>query len=398
MTPTEIRDAAAGMRSWLVEIRRTLHMTPELGRHERATAELISGWLKGLGISHRRSGTAIVGLIEGAGSGPTVALRADIDALPIREENDVEYRSRNEGVMHACGHDAHTTILLGAARLFASHREAWRGSVKLLFQPDEEGDGGAETMIAEGCLEDPRVDQVIGLHVAPGLPAGAVQLRKGVVNGSSTALSITIRGKGAHGAYPDLGIDAVLIAANVVTALHSLVSRYVSPLEQAVITVGTIAGGQRSNIIADEVRMAATLRTTSDAVRDTLVARVRAIVEGVPASFGGSGSVGVSFGYKALVNHDETVDAVVEVACELLGNDAVSWKEKPSMGVEDFGAFLRERPGAFYNIGCANPAKGITAPLHNSHFDIDEECLVTGVAMQAGVTLRLLSNTARGGT
>jgi len=231
----------------------------------------------------------------------------------------------------------------------------------------------------------------------PYLPAGTVEVKKGALNGSSATLRITVRGKGAHGAYPELGIDAVLIAANVVTALNTLVSRYVSPLEQAVITIGKIAGGQRSNIIADEVKMTATMRTTSDAVRDALIGRARAVVEGIPASYGGSGSLEATYGYKALINHDATVDAVVEAAGEILGGDAVHWKEKPSMGVEDFSYFLKERPGAFYHIGCGNAARGIDAPLHNGRFDIDEDCLVTGVAMESGVALRLMETVPHGG-
>ena len=398
MDATVIRNEAAGMKPWLVDVRRKLHMTPEPGRAENATADLISGWLDGLGIPHRRNGTAVVGLIEGGGPGSTVALRADIDALPIREENEVPYRSRNEGMMHACGHDAHMAILLGAARLLTAHRDAWRGGVKLLFQPDEEGNGGAEGMIADGCLENPRVDRVLGIHVMPYLPAGTIEVKKGVLNGSSTTLRITVRGKGAHGAYPHLGIDAIFIAAQVVTALHGLVGRYVSPDEQAVITIGTIAGGQRANIIADEVKMTATMRTTNDAVRDCLAARARALVEGIPAAYGGTGICAVTYGYESLVNHDAVVDAVVETAGELLGKEAVHWKEKASLGVEDFSCFLKERPGAFYHIGCGSAAKGLSGALHNSRFDIDEDCLVTGVAMQAGVTLRLLATIAMGGT
>ena len=398
MNAERIRDAAAGMRPWLVEVRRTLHMSPELGRREEATATLVCRWLEGLGVAHRRSGTAVTGLVEGDRPGLTVALRADIDALPIREENDVEYRSRNEGAMHACGHDAHMAILLGAAKFFASHRDALAGNVKLLFQPDEEGDGGAESMIGEGCLEDPRVDRVIGLHVMPYLATGAIEVRHGVLNGSSTTLRIAVRGKGAHAAYPEQGIDAVLIAANVVTALNGLVARYVSPLDQAVITVGTICGGIRANIIAEDVKMMATMRTTSDTLRDALIERARAVVEGIPASYGGSGSLDVRYGYPALVNHEQTVDAVAEVAGELFGNDAVRWKERPSMGVEDFSFFARERHSAFYHLGCGNAAKGITAPLHTSRFEIDEDCLVTGVAMQIGVALRLLERATPEGT
>lgn len=383
------------MKPWLVEVRRTLHANPELGRAETGTADRICGWLDGMGIPHRRSGTAVVGLVEGGGPGAVVALRADIDALPIREDNDVPYRSRSEGVMHACGHDAHMAVLLGAARFLTARRGDWRGGVKLLFQPDEEGDGGAETMIREGCLEDPRVDAVLGLHVMPYLPAGAVEVKKGVLNGSATTLRMTVRGKGAHGAYPNLGIDAVLIAAHVVTALHALVGRYASPDAQAVLTIGTIAGGQRANIIADEVKMKATMRTTDDAVRDALIARARAVVEGIPASFGGSGILEVAYGYEALVNHDAVVDAIVETAADLLDKGAVHWKEKASLGVEDFSYFLKERPGAFYHLGCRK--EGSADSLHNSRFDIDEDCLVTGVAMQAGVTLRLLEAAKQGG-
>jgi amidohydrolase len=397
MDAKAIQNAASDMRSWLVDTRRKLHMCPELGKRENATSELLSGWLTELGIAHRRTATAIVGLVEGSRPGPTIGLRADIDALPVTEENELPYRSRNTGVMHACGHDAHMTVLLGAGKFFAGHRESLAGNVKLFFQPDEEGDGGAEPMIRDGCLENPRVDRVIGLHVMPYLPAGSIELKKGVLNGSSTTLRITIRGRGAHGAYPEQGIDAVLIAANVVTALNSLVARYVSPLDQAVITIGTISGGVRANIIAEEVKMVATMRTTSDAVRDALVTRARAIVEGLAASYGGSGSLDVRYGYKALVNDEATVDTVAEVAAELLGRESVHWKEKPSMGVEDFSYFAAERPGAFYHLGCGNEARGINAPLHTSRFTIDEDCLVTGVEMQVGVTLRLLEKIAGGG-
>lgn len=404
---TEARE----LKTWLVDVRRTLHRYPELGLDEHKTSEFIVTKLDELGIEYRRDGTAIVGLVRGSGSGATVAtdgsgepggsagvggpgrtvaLRADIDALPIDEETGVEYASTRPGVMHACGHDAHAAILLGAARWLSEQRHDFAGNVKLLFQPAEETVGGAETMIRDGCMENPRVDYVLGLHVMPYLPVGRIETKKGALNGSSTGLAITLRGVSCHAAYPERGVDAVLIAAHVVSALHALVSRYVSPLDAAVLSIGTIQGGTASNIMADEVQMRATLRTTSDATRDLLVDRARAIIEGIAASFGGSGSVDVKYGYAALINDDRVVDIVAAAALDILGPGSVDWKEKPSMGVEDFSFFGRERPGAFYHLGCGNKDKGISSPLHSPTFDVDEDCLPVGVAMQLGATLRLL--------
>lgn len=394
MDGKKILEEARALRGWLCEIRRDFHRNPELSGEEGRTADEIERLLGQLGAETRRNGTAVLGLIRGARPGNVVALRADIDALPLREETGAPYASIREGVMHACGHDAHAAIQLGAARWFAERTAEFSGAVKLLFQPAEETVGGAEPMIRDGCLEDPRVDYVLGLHVMPNVEVGSVELKKGALNGSSTTLKAVLRGKSAHAAYPETGIDAVLIAAHAVTGLHALVSRYVSPLESAVLTVGTISGGTRTNILAEEVVLGATLRTTDDRIRDLLVERARAVVEGVAASFGGSGSLEVQYGYAALINRDECVDVVAEAASEVLGPGRIVWKEKPSMGVEDFSFFLRERPGAFYHLGCGNPARGISAPLHSPAFDLDEECLPVGVAVQVAATLRLLSGPA----
>ncbi len=385
-----LRIDAWDIRPWLVETRRTLHRHPELGLEERRTADFIEARLEEMGVERVRRGTAVVGIVRGAAPGGTVALRADIDALPIREETGAEYASEVDGVMHACGHDAHATILLGAARWFAERRAELAGNVKLLFQPAEETVGGAATMIADGCLEDPRVDYVLGLHVMPYLPVGRVETRKGALNGSSTDLRVVVRGLGCHAAYPERGVDAVMIAAQVVTALHTLVSRAVSPLDSAVLTIGEIQGGTASNVVAGEVTMRATLRTASDEVRDMLVGKARAIVEGVPAALGGSGSLEVSYGYAALVNDPDVVDVVAAAADDVLCPGNLEWKERPSMGVEDFSFFCKERPGAFYHLGCGNAGRGISAPLHSSTFDIDEDCLPLGVAMQVSCALRLL--------
>ncbi len=390
MDSARLLDEAAAMESWLVRLRREFHAEPELGLEEHKTAARIERELDILGIGHERHGTAVVGLVRGAMPGPTVALRADMDALPIREATGLDFASRTDGVMHACGHDAHVTIALGAARWFAERREGLKGNVKLLFQPAEESVGGAESMIKAGCMENPKVDFALGLHVMPYLPVGMIETKKGALNGCSTTLKGRIRGKGGHGAYPESAIDAVLIASQVIVGLNTLVSRYVSPLESAVITVGTIAGGSRSNIVADEVSFSATLRATSDALRDTLASRARAVVEGVSAAFGGSGELDIHYGYAALVNHDLGVDIVAAAAAAVLGPDSVAWKEKPSMGVEDFSFFIKDTPGAFYHLGCGSPEQGLRSPLHSSTFTLDEACLPLGVAMQVAATLKFL--------
>ena len=391
MESAELLTISRELKPWLVAVRRQLHMKPELGLEERETAAAIEQWLDELGIASWRNGTAVIGLIRGTKPGTTVALRADMDALPIQEGGHAAYRSKKAGLMHACGHDAHVAIQLGAAKVLQGMREGLCGNVKLLFQPAEETEGGALTMIRDGCLENPHVARVYGLHVMPHLPVGSIELKKGVLMGSSTSLGIRISGKSAHGAYPETGIDAVLIAANVVLSLHALVGRCVSPLEEAVLSVGTIQGGVTSNILADLVEMRATLRTTSEAVRDDFLARIRLLVEDLPKAFGGSGALEVRHGYECLVNHDQAVDAIEATAGELLGRERITWKSKPSLGVEDFAYFIKERPGAYYHLGCGNEATGVTAPLHNSRFDIDEDCLVIGTAMQAGLAMRFLN-------
>lgn len=390
-TGPELLEDARSLQDWLVDIRRRLHAIPEPGDEEFKTQAALCGILESLGIPFVKRRTSVVALVEGAHPGKVVAIRADIDALPVNEPEDRPYRSRHEGYMHACGHDAHMTTALGAARWFAEHRDQLHGSVKFLFQPAEETSGGAEPMIADGCLENPHVDYVIGLHVQPDRRAGLVEVKHGALNGASDVLTIRVKGRGAHAAYPDTGIDAIMIAGKVVDGLHSVVSRTVSPLEEAVITLGTIEGGTRNNIIADEVTMKGTIRSTNPRVRAAVAERVRAIVEHVPAAFGGSGEVDIEAGYTMLINHDWVVDLIAAQAADTLGPDAVVWKEKPSMGVEDFSFFIQERPGAFYHLGCGNPERGITAPLHARAFDIDESCLPVGVAVHVGTTLRLLA-------
>ena len=381
---------AGAMLDWLVGLRRTFHRIPEPGLAEFQTQAEICSVLDDIGLPYEKLGTAIVALAEGSKRGRVVGIRADMDALPVTEPEDRVYRSVHEGLMHACGHDAHMTIALGAAKYFAARRSGLEGSVKFFFQPAEETSGGAADMIASGCLESPHVDYVIGCHVQPDVPVGMVELKHGALNGASDVLRLVVEGKGGHAAYPDTGIDAIMISAKVLDALHSVVSRNVSPLSEAVITIGTIKGGTKNNIIADRVEMTGTIRTTDPAVRKKVGERVLAIVSGIPAALGGSGYAEIVPGYTALINHDWVVDLIAGEALRVLGPDSIRWKEKPSLGVEDFSFFLRERPGAFYHLGCGNPGRGITAGLHSKDFDIDESCLAVGVAMHCAATQALL--------
>ncbi|QQK81685.1 amidohydrolase [Salicibibacter cibi] len=381
-----IRKEAEQLLPWLSGIRRDFHMYPELGMEEYRTMDKIAGYLHDLNIPYEKNiaNTGVVGMIEGSNpDGKTIALRADMDALPIYE-NDVPYRSRHEGKMHACGHDAHMTILLGAACMLASARDELPGNVKLLFQPAEETVGGAAPMIKEGVLENPRVDAVLGLHVAPELPVGSVGVKYGQMNASSDALVLTVHGEGAHAAYPAGGKDAIVIAAQIISALQTVVSRNVDARESAVVTFGTISGGTQPNIIADRVHLQGTMRTLDPKTRAGALDRIQETVKNVAKGLGGSAELAIEPGYTALINNGRMVDLVKGVGVELLGEENVTFIPKPSLGVEDFSFFAAEVPGVFYRLGVRNEEKGIIHGGHTPRFDIDEHALAVGAAMQAG--------------
>lgn len=377
---------------WLIEIRRDFHRHPELGMAEFRTSKKIAGLLEDLGISHRTgvANTGIVGIIEGGKPGKTVALRADMDALPIPEETGLSYASEIEGKMHACGHDAHMAVLLGAAHVLNSMKNELSGNIKLFFQPAEETDGGAKPMIDAGCMEDPHVDYVLGLHVTPYAEAGQIMVRPGKICASSDGFTITIRGKSAHGAYPEEGTDAIVIAAQVITSLQTIVSRNLSPMDAAVVTIGTINGGFKENIIADQVCLGGTIRTLDPETRANIQMRIQSIVSAVASGLGGEGLVEFEMGYPPVINNDEVVKVVETNAISLLGKENVLFKEYPSMGVEDFSYFCQAAPGAFYYLGCSNKTQGINAPGHNCKFQIDENCLKIGVLLQVVNALSLL--------
>ncbi|UFJ41492.1 M20 family metallopeptidase [Brevibacillus humidisoli] len=387
----EIWQNAHLMQPWLKEIRRDFHQHPELGLEEYRTRDQIIGYLEQLHIPYQVvADTGVVGLITGSKPGKTVALRGDMDALPITEENDLPYRSRNEGKMHACGHDAHMTVLLGAARLLQERKDQLAGQVKLLFQPAEETVGGAKLMIEAGVLDNPRVDAAFGLHVLPDLPIGQISVTYGQVNAASDTLHLTIRGEKGHGAYPHLGRDAIVIAAQVVMALQTIVSRNVDPRQSAVLSLGVIEGGAQHNIIAGEVRLTGTIRTLDAQVRQFVKERIVEVATLTARSLGGEADVRIEEGYTSLINDDASVDLVKQCGAQMLGAENVIIERVPSMGVEDFAFFAEQVPAAFYGLGCRNEQQGIIYPLHHPRFQIDERCLAIGAALQAYHALTFL--------
>ena len=391
MEPKELLDDLKRHENFIIGLRRELHRIPELGFDERETSALICKTLSSLNIEYSHRDTAITAVIRGRSEKPCVGLRADIDGLPISEETGLSFSSINPGKMHACGHDGHTAILLGATKWFSDNRDKLNGTVKLFFQPAEESGGGAEGMIKNGDLENPSVSKVFGLHLMPSIRSGFVEVKKGILNGCSSNISIDINGILGHGAYPETAVDAVMVAAQVVSGVHTLVSRRVSPLDQAVISFGVIEGGKAQNIIADRVSIRGTMRTTDEKVRDHLIVLLKDLVKHTSAAHGAVGEVEISHGYPSLINNNEETERVAKVAEQILGKEAVLWKEQPSLGVEDFSFFLKERPGAFYHLGCGF-GEGRECHLHSSDFLLNEDCLIIGSAMQAALVLDVFAN------
>ncbi len=388
MTIGELWNLAEAAFDWTVSLRRALHRIPEPGFREFKTQKLICDALSSLDIPYSAERTWVITDIAGAHPGRVVALRADIDALPVAEPEGCPFRSTHEGWMHACGHDVHTAIQLGAAKILAGLRDGMRGSVRLLFQPAEETEGGAKPMVAAGALENPRVDASYGLHLQPRLPLGTVETRFGTLNASTDDVIVDVFGRGGHAAYPESGVDAIVCAAQVVMALQTLVSRSVSPLQSAVLSFGVVEGGRAANVLCDRVRLKGTLRTADPELRVRMRGRIREMAEGVARAFGAAADVKIIEGYSPLVNHPRETDLVVDTAKALFGPQSVRIKESPSMGGEDFSYFIEHNPGAFYHIGCTPPEKMPAPALHSPLFDPDERCILTGLLMQTALALR----------
>lgn len=380
----------------LLALRRRLHEHPEPGTQEIETGKIITECLDQWGIPWKRiADTGILAWLDGAGPAGSdahvVGLRADIDALPIQEASNHACRSKNPGMMHACGHDAHTAILLGTARLLQLFQNEWAGTIKFFFQPAEETCGGAQRMVQEGCMENPPVDYVAGLHVMPQYHTGQIEVKYGKLNASSDEVMIEIHGRGAHGAYPEQGIDTVVIASQLVLSLQSLVSRAISPLNSAVLTFGAIHGGTACNVICDRITLDGTLRTLDPKTRQMAKDYIRRQAASIAAAYGADAQVIFHSGYDALINDNALTDLVVENAAPLLGKENIFWKEFPSLGVEDFSFFQESaRAGVFYHLGCTPPGQTEFHPVHTADFQIDENCIKTGVALQYTLTRRLL--------
>ena len=387
MTDQALKTLVQAAEPWIIAMRQKLHRIPENGFDEYKTQKVIMDALDEIGIPYTTKKTWVIALLKGELPGETVAIRADMDALPLDEPEGCPYRSEHPGMMHACGHDAHVAIALGAAKVLSGLKAQLRGTVKFLFQPAEETDGGAEPMVAAGAMENPHVDRVYGLHVMPHLPAGKVETRSGTLNASTDTIAITVHGKAGHGAYPDLSTDAIVCAAQIVTALQSIVSRNVSPMESAVITIGKIEGGTAQNIVCDEVKMRGTLRTANAALRQRMKQRIREVVEGVASAFGCTADIELISGYAALVNNPHEALRVRKIAQRLLGSDNFVEKPAPSMGGEDFSFFCDCCPGAFFHVGCVNEAWMPAPPLHSKDFRIDESCLAVGTMMHVALVL-----------
>lgn len=377
----------------IVRIRREIHMNPELGTEEFKTAEMVETRLQAMGIETKRvAKTGVVGLLKGSVPGKTVALRADMDALPIGEKNVVEYTSKIPGKMHACGHDAHTAGLLGAAMLLSKFKSELKGNVKFLFQPAEETCGGALPMIQEGVLENPKVDAVFGLHCNVDIDAGKIGVVYGKAYAASDTYKAIIKGRGSHGALPHQGVDAIAIGAQVVSALQIIVSRNVDPVDSAVVTVGVFRGGYQGNVIADQVEMAGIIRTLDPEMRKTVCEKVKRTIVDITTALGAEAEFTLTPSYPSLINNKDMTDLVKITAKELLDEDKIVLIEKPTMGVEDFSYLLQEVPGSFIQLGVRNEQKKIVYPLHNSRFNIDEDALPIASAMHAKIAFNYLNS------
>ncbi|CUN63019.1 M20 family metallopeptidase [Clostridium paraputrificum] len=387
-------EEANRIKDELITIRRDLHEHPELGFEEKRTSEKIKEFLTKEGIPYVEvAKTGVCGIIKGEkeDNNRVIGLRADMDALPIQDKKVCSYSSKVPGKMHACGHDAHTTILLGVARILNKNKRLFGGCVKLFFEPAEETVGGAPFMIKEGVLENPRVDAIVGLHVTEDLDYGKIRIKSGVVNAASNPYKIKIKGRGGHGAAPHTTIDPIVIASNVVMALQTIVSREIAPVNPSVITVGSINGGTAQNVIPEEVEITGIIRTLTKEDREYVVRRFKELVTGICRGMRGECDIYIEEGYPCLYNNATMVERVKYVGKELLGVENVVEQKHPSMGVESFAFFAMERTSAFYYLGTGNRTKGTDKAAHSNLFDIDEDAIPLGVAMQCGIAYDYLT-------
>lgn len=419
MSLTDVVAVPEEMDAWLRETRRMIHVQPELMFEEHNTSSIVHKHLTEAGVEYRPNvggdgrslfmteeslkkagitpgpatgGTGVLATVTGTrgnGPGKVVLLRADMDALPMDELNDVEYKSQVPGKMHACGHDLHTTVLMGVAELLERNKERFDGTVKLMFQPGEEGGGGALAMIEDGILDDPPVDAAFALHVGVEHPAGHVSLGAGARTAAADFFEIRVTGKGGHAAAPHRSVDTTLVAAHILVALQEIVSREIDPGETAVVTAGTINAGSATNIIPETASLTGTVRTYNEEVRDHIEQRMEEIASNVAAAFRASAETIYLRGYPAMYNDEEPVNLAREVCTELLGKENVH-EAKPAMAGEDFAYISARVPSCMFSLGVRNEERGIIYPPHHPRFDADEDAIAVGVRTMAGIALRFL--------
>lgn len=380
-----IKKRAATYADEFIAVRHWLHAHPELSYQEFETSRYIQSKLKEWGIHFEvKAGTGVVGLIQGnEPNSRIIALRADMDALPIAEENDVPYRSISQGIMHACGHDVHTTCLLGAVKILNELKSEWSGSVKFIFQPGEERNpGGASLLIKEGVLQDPQPQGIIGLHVHPGLQVGKLSFRKGRVMASADEIYITIKSKGGHAAAPHLTVDTVLVASHIVVALQQVISRNNNPLSPSVLSICSIQGGHTTNVIPSEVKLMGTFRAMDENWRFKAHTLIEKIVKGVAESMGAEVQLHIDVGYPTVDNDIQLTENTWKLANIFIGSENIEETEI-RMGAEDFGYYTQVIPGCFYRLGVMNQLKGISAGVHTPTFNIDESAIEIGMGMMA---------------
>lgn len=385
MLKEEIKELAKKYAPEFIEVRHYLHANPELSYEEYETSKFIQQKLKDFGIPFEiKATTGVVGMIKGKNpESKTIALRGDMDALPIQEENNISYKSTKEGLMHACGHDVHTTCLLGAGKILNELKDKWEGTIKLIFQPGEEKNpGGASLMIKDGVLENPKPSAIFGLHVHPGLQIGKLSFRDGKVMASADELYFTIKGKGGHAAAPHLCIDPILIASNLIVSLQQVVSRNNNPHNPTVLSITSFQGGTTTNVIPNEVKLKGTFRAMDEEWRFKAHELIKRLSEKLVQSMGGELDLHIDVGYPSVYNNEKLHTIAKEKAAAFMGEENVEETEK-RMGAEDFGYYTQLIPGCFFRLGVMNKEKGITAGVHTPTFNIDESAIETGMGMMA---------------